>query len=224
MQVCSRCRIPKSLDEFSPSYRGKSGTWCRACFAEYNRKRQRGEPTGPSARADERTCQRCGAKYTPMTVRPNGAFCSRKCKGDARNAAQRAERLVSKPDRWCVWCSGAMPKAMRVDAKFCSDKCNNAAHAATRKAAHRSGLKNRDGDLISLAYIAERDKWRCGICGGRVAKALRHPDPMAPSVDHIVPLAAGGAPGDPANLQLTHLVCNLRKRDVPMGEQLRLLG
>jgi 5-methylcytosine-specific restriction endonuclease McrA len=47
---------------------------------------------------------------------------------------------------------------------------------------------------------------------------------LAPSLDHIVPLSLGGSPDSPANLQLTHLRCNLAKRDRPAGEQLRLIG
>lgn len=117
-----------------------------------------------------------------------------------------------------------MPRKMRSDAKFCSSACNDKAHSATRKAAQRAGLTNRKGELISLAYIAERDRWRCGICGGRVAKSRNHPDPLAPSIDHIVPIACGGEPSNPANLQLSHLRCNLVKRDTETGEQLRLLG
>ena len=48
----------------------------------------------------------------------------------------------------------------------------------------------------------------CAICGLPVNKLLRFPDPMSPSVDHIIPIAKGGHPSALDNLQLTHLICN----------------
>jgi 5-methylcytosine-specific restriction endonuclease McrA len=53
----------------------------------------------------------------------------------------------------------------------------------------------------------------CGICGRPVDKTLRYPDPMAPTVDHIVPIAKGGHPSDIDNLQLAHFCCNRAKSD-----------
>lgn len=38
------------------------------------------------------------------------------------------------------------------------------------------------------------------------------PDPLCPSVDHIIARANGGT-NDPANLQLAHLWCNQVKSD-----------
>lgn len=48
---------------------------------------------------------------------------------------------------------------------------------------------------------------------------------MSVSLDHVVPLSQGGA-HDPANVQLAHLTCNVRKgaQLVERGEQLMLTG
>ena len=51
----------------------------------------------------------------------------------------------------------------------------------------------------------------CAICGGYVDKTIKSPDPMSPSVDHIIPIALGGHPSDMSNLQLTHRACNRAK-------------
>lgn len=51
----------------------------------------------------------------------------------------------------------------------------------------------------------------CAVCGGIVDKSLRAPDPMSPSIDHIIPVSRGGHPSDLANLQLTHRACNRAK-------------
>lgn len=51
--------------------------------------------------------------------------------------------------------------------------------------------------------------------------ALKFPDPMSPSVDHIIPIARGGHPTNIDNLQLTHLSCNQTKGkniQIPISE------
>ena len=53
----------------------------------------------------------------------------------------------------------------------------------------------------------------CGICGRPVDKELKNPDPMAPTVDHIIPLAKHGDPVSLDNLQLAHRYCNRMKSD-----------
>lgn len=53
----------------------------------------------------------------------------------------------------------------------------------------------------------------CAICGRPVDMELKAPDPMAPTVDHIIPINKGGHPSDINNLQLAHWICNRMKSD-----------
>lgn len=53
----------------------------------------------------------------------------------------------------------------------------------------------------------------CGICGKPVDKELKHPHPMSPCIDHIIPVSKGGHPSDISNLQLAHWTCNRQKSD-----------
>ena len=53
----------------------------------------------------------------------------------------------------------------------------------------------------------------CGICGKPVDKSLRYPDPMSPTVDHIIPVSKHGDPISLDNLQLAHRYCNRMKSD-----------
>lgn len=71
-------------------------------------------------------------------------------------------------------------------------------------------------------YIFERDGWICGICGQKINKRLKYPNPRSKSIDHIVPLSKGGADA-PINLQAAHLRCNVGK-SAKSGGQLRLIG
>lgn len=71
-------------------------------------------------------------------------------------------------------------------------------------------------------YIFERDGWVCQICGQKINKRLKYPNPRAGSIDHIVPLSKGGD-DSPINVQASHLRCNVGKHATNKG-QLRLFG
>lgn len=53
----------------------------------------------------------------------------------------------------------------------------------------------------------------CGICGKPVDKSIKYPDPMSPTVDHIIPVSRNGDPVSLDNLQLAHRYCNRKKGD-----------
>lgn len=53
----------------------------------------------------------------------------------------------------------------------------------------------------------------CGICGKPVDKSLKYPDPLSPTVDHIIPVSKNGDPVALENLQLAHRYCNRMKSD-----------
>ena len=60
--------------------------------------------------------------------------------------------------------------------------------------------------------IYERDGWTCRICGDPVNRDAKVPELDAPTIDHVVPLARGGAHA-PENWQTAHFYCNSDKRD-----------
>ena len=69
-----------------------------------------------------------------------------------------------------------------------------------------------------MAYLHNRKRIMmsesvCGICGRPVDMGLKAPDPMSPTVDHIIPINKGGHPSDLNNLQLAHWICNRMKSD-----------
>lgn len=71
-------------------------------------------------------------------------------------------------------------------------------------------------------YIFERDGWICQICGQKINRRLKYPNPRSGSIDHIVPLSKDGI-DTPSNVQASHLRCNLGKHATNKG-QLRLFG
>lgn len=74
----------------------------------------------------------------------------------------------------------------------------------------RRGIVTSSLERIGRDEIGDRDGWICGLCEEAVDQDLRYPDPMSGSLDHRVPIVAGGR-HTRDNLQLAHLGCNLSK-------------
>lgn len=66
---------------------------------------------------------------------------------------------------------------------------------------------------ITRQEVYDKSRWKCHICGKRVSKRKKYPDPKSPSLDHVVPLSwRKKSPGHVwGNVALAHLVCNQRK-------------
>jgi 5-methylcytosine-specific restriction endonuclease McrA len=68
------------------------------------------------------------------------------------------------------------------------------------------------GDDIDRWVVFENAGWMCCICKGPVEEALRHPHPMAATLEHLIPLSKGGT-HTWDNVGLAHAKCNFDKSD-----------
>lgn len=133
--------------------------------------------------------------------------------------------LVSVEDGIWVWekccqaCGAAFVTASRaVLCDGCWESRNGERNAL--KNSRRRGAPT--GDPVRLEEIAERDGFRCHLCGRHVDMARMSPDSLSPSLDHLVPISTGGV-HDPSNVALAHRGCNSR-RGANGAVQLRLVG
>lgn len=114
---------------------------------------------------------------------------------------------------------------------YCSPACTEMAKKRWRRNGnkdkqnhcHRARYFGVEYEPIKRSEILARDNWICGLCGKRIDKKSRFPDPGSPSLDHIIPMSLGG-PHLKHNVQAAHFICNSRKREKAMGEQLLLMG
>ena len=83
---------------------------------------------------------------------------------------------------------------------------------STTLARHTRRMRLQDATIerFDPESIYDRDGWVCQLCGLPVDRTLVWPDPASKSLDHIVPLVAGGAHSR-LNTQLAHWICNVRK-------------
>ena len=195
--TCSdRCRMlrNKRLPSFPDNKRRSD--------AKYREKLKAERAAARSARA--RDCDRCGARFEPNRS-VNQRFCTVECR------RLFWERTVEIPTLSCDECGSSFQPAKTWatrSPRFCSPRCNQ------RNAMRRRRARLIDAFVaeVNASEVFERDGWTCQLCGAPVDRSLRHPDLMAASLDHIVPLARGGT-HEPSNCQLAHYLCNCTKGD-----------
>lgn len=143
-------------------------------------------------------CATCGKEFEKKGARTQRKFCSRLCRSRMMNAKEWG-RDPNPPDsapRFCPCGTEFIP--VRVTQKWCSGPCRN--RMTVRKRKH--------GVAPSLLWL--RSGGTCVVCLGPVDRALRYPHPGCLTVEHIVPLAAGGD-GSETNLAISHFACNRQK-------------
>lgn len=223
MRTCTRCGetfgrnrsknttgiCPKCLER----RRVVPPTHCR-CGAELRQKIYRGNPRrwctdkcrlqtthGPKGVPDG-NCERCRRTFARTT--PQQRCCSDRCRKDARNERYRTVKCTA---RACVQCGKVFtPKANNnARAVCCSQDCAGKTGKIRRRNIEKAAI-----EVIDRVEVFERDWWMCSLCGGNIDSSLSYNDPMAPVVDHELPIALGGR-HEMGNLRAAHRVCNERK-------------
>lgn len=195
-----------------PEGRGRPPAYCSATCrrATINAKArdQYGAGVRYSIKGPSIPCAKCG-KLTWRCGKRHKQPAERRCR-DCGWAGLRPTKVKPKPPRACDRCGCDI--ATRPRAKFCTpcarqkeieryrDKCRR----------RRATVRGLPSEPYTTEEIAARDDFRCGICSLPVDMTLKAPDFGSPSIDHKVPIAAGGA-DTKANVQLAHLNCNARK-------------
>lgn len=206
---------------------------CRACAATARARADRAR----NGRSWDRVCEVCGGAFR---AKASARYCKRRCKDAAERERARPElerrarererdaverrlererrrellRLFAGTGGQCAECGkwfydDASVRQRR--SRFCTRTCYS--RAMSRNGKHRRRQRMRQGGSVSLAYIVERDGRRCHLCGKLVDMRAKVPHPSAPTLDHLVPLAAGGEHA-PGNVALAHFACNVARRDV----------
>lgn len=150
---------------------------------------------------------------------PRGRTSMRQHQADGRRLVSEARLFVAGECRFC----GAAFVASRGRGAwplFCSTICSRKDAKATR----RARLRMVDREPIFRNRVFERDGWRCYMCRKRLNREAVAPfHPLAPTLDHVIPLARGGS-HTMANLRAACFSCNAKKNMHGGGEQLALVG
>jgi 5-methylcytosine-specific restriction endonuclease McrA len=178
----------------------------------------------------ERVCSHCRAGFVIVDARRAGQrACSTAC-ATARNRAS-ARRHYDAHGRTpqaiitCRECRSVFQTSHGGQTTFCSRRCARrwGGRVSGRNHIERARRRGLPRERFDPVEIFERDSWRCQLCHRSTPQRLRGScDERAPELDHIVPIALGGA-HTRANTQCACRRCNINKGARPFG-QLRLVG
>lgn len=212
-------RLCEGCDSVLPPmrYQGNPRKWCSRSCEQRTKRERTGLPT--SRTLGERSCDHCEAPFS--AVRSNQRFCSPDC-GWRHRQAQKPHGPGKRQPRHvdCYECGA--PAGETVAPRRLCDDCRYGSRSATNR---RKNAKRR-GIAVAVRYtlneIADRDGWRCHLCSKAVDRRLPGTAKFGPTIDHLVPVAAGGD-DTPQNVALAHRHCNVTRQDKGVA-QLRLTG
>ncbi|MFP3990664.1 HNH endonuclease [Streptomyces sp. E11-3] len=172
-------------------------SWCQTSFTVY-----RWKPT--------RTCSRVCAQAVRRAVRTQIALRDHHTPQATLHWKTTQARLMptQRPPRR-RWYAGHCPACGtpwvhdQPQTRTCSPRCQKLLAKHKRRALKREAFVSP----VSPRRTFERDGWICQLCSRPVDRAQQVPQPMAPVLDHIVPLAQGGT-HEPGNTQCAHFLCN----------------
>jgi len=237
-KTCRLCAVDQPLTEFYPRASSKDGhrADCKACSiarAAINQK----SPARAAYRRHYYDAHKDSAKAVARamywanreTRRAQGRLWYRaNCAEQRRQGTARARQwAIDHPDRARAKARKSMRqrRLLRPDAVKAAKAADYIKHKAKRlatvkawrqrnpervyaqavegKLRRRARLSHVVVEHVERRVVFERDGWICGICRRPVDKA-------AASIDHIVPIARGGA-HTYENCQTAHLTCNISK-------------
>lgn len=207
---CSeRCRV-KHYRNSTPEYRARAAEQAkqRAALVE-------------ALKPPKPRCAHCGGELNRR--RADFKYCSkRECQ-----AAKRVAALARAPECSVDGCSNrvrarGMCSTHYAKAWATENREKHLANVRTQGMRYRARKRGAFVENVHRDEVLKRDGWRCQICGKKIPKTAVYPDPLSPSVDHVVPLSLGGK-HEMKNVQAAHLICNSLKSDVGAGDQLALL-
>lgn len=198
-------------------------TACRNRFVYFNRLKSKEpsvcqlchEPFFP--KAPDRTCFCCRDHYFQFR-RINGKHSFRSAPWESRGTpAATAYQAAPLKEYECSICK-KMYLTTRTrrgnDKRACSAACRQALIAWKHKIANRL----REARMLAShepydpLAIFERDGWKCHLCGIRTLRSQSFPHSHYATIDHVVPLAKGGADA-PSNVKCCCFNCNCHKGD-----------
>lgn len=214
--TCKHCGV--SFE--SPTREGRPHLFCGdQCRAAYGKARSQARQAARATLPNGRVCVVCATPLLGTQKRHCGAA---PCRSEISRDTHRKNPIPT-TQKHCAVCGVAFVGRVFGGANTCSGKCRNVQYRARRRSidSNRRGARHDPGaERVVWREVMERDGWVCQICGRKTKKSARPGDPLAASIDHIVPLSRGGAHSY-RNTQCACMECNTRKGNRTAG-QLRL--
>lgn len=239
-KACCRCGADKTVSCYYKRTKAQDGLSpaCKSCLADDRRLRRAMTDADRATKVQALTtrptkvCGRCGQEKVraEFTIRQRvrdglSAWC-RACNAEygrehyERNASARSEQVklwylankAKRNEQQRAWNRANLVRLREYNAERSQRwREENPERMAELMAAGRLRRMKRL-EAATFGSVDLKALWTgvCGICRASMDRALRYSDPMSKSIDHIIPLAKGGAHAQ-HNLQYAHLECNRMK-------------
>ena len=200
LKYCPRCKNTKHHAEFHKSGASKDGLhgFCKTCSNERSRK-WRSENVERKRESDN-------------------AYRRNNIEKILKYDRERTRDPEKRKEAYAKWLANNKERAKEIKKKWEKSHPEQVMDSSRTKRARR---KNAIIEKFPAMEIFERDKWVCQFCGKKVSKKIKWPDPLSPSLDHIIPISKGGS-HERKNTQLAHLGCNMHASTGGI-KQMRLL-
>lgn len=206
-----RCGYCGAAFDVKPSRKARGQRCCSKSCAKKLR------ATPPASSVVYSDCERCGRL---VASKRHVRFCSDSCRRrPLRPKPERPVPATSVEYLDCAECGRLFVGRAGAGRRYCSRSCGRRVEKRTRLRKLKQGARR---ETFTTREIAERDGWRCHICGKKVPDRPYKARALDPTIDHLVPVSAGGD-HTRANVALAHNRCNY-DRSVGGEVQLRLVG
>lgn len=194
------CCLCSGLFSKPQGKRGPIGRYCDLCKRSPGYRSiamwQRHKETRVAPRS---ACAVCGWAFA--MAKTDQRYCSRAC-GEVARGRRRAPSAAS--PLWTPTCPDCgITHIRRVRGPASTMRCLPCSRRASKT---RRQCEIVD-ESVTLAYVAERDGWRCHLCGERVDGTLHGHHRRAATIDHLIPISRGGN-HVAENVALAHRCCN----------------
>lgn len=202
---CCTCKVEKPLEAFSKRARNKDGLReaCKECCNAKQKIYNEAHKEEISIRGKSHYVENKEA----ISSQHKTYRATRKEETAARDKAYREANPEKTKAR-----SAAYYEAHKEERIAYAAAWNRAHPEKQLELVHRRNARKRNAFVESVSHLKvfERDEWICGICLEDVDPTIKFPNPLAKSLDHIIPLSKGGEHSY-ANVQLAHFGCNASK-------------
>lgn len=193
------------------------------CGAHWRRWKVYGDPLGggPARQPAPRLCVVEGCDSKPHAL----GLCGRHWKAD--KLANDPEYRERKNAAWREWAGEHVEELAASHRRYRAENAGQVAERMRRWRAQNGplllaaswtrrrrlyGLSEDMLELIDPAFVFVRDGGMCRLCGELADGVRRFPDPLAWTVDHVVPVRDPDSTHSYANVVLAHFDCNRRKQ------------
>lgn len=201
VKICTKCGAEKPLDEFYRSASARDGrkAHCKQCGREATRE---WATANPERRRQYRIANR--EKLSKSFRTWAAANQEHLVEYRRQRYAENREQVLAEARAWA--------EAHRDEKR----EYNRTYYAENAfRELERRHLRRAIDAGVEIGEVDIRQLWLdqdgiCAVCREAIDDQLAWPEAFSRSLDHIVPLAEGGAHSQ-ANLQWTHVRCNMRK-------------